>query len=103
MSEPVITVLTKSEYHEKQRQKALQLAPPNEITEDHFRALLMPVPISVLRLAAIRWTAPRGRSQAAVIDGIVAGLQNPHTNKQGDTYRVALGHIHATQAAKKRD
>ena len=98
-----MTVMSQIEYQEWQRQEAFRLAPPDEITEDRFRALLMLVPISALRLAAIRWTAPRGRSQVAVIDGIVAGLQNPHTNKQGDTYRVALGHIHATQAAKKRD
>ena len=102
MSEQAITIMTRNEYYEKQRQEALRLAPPDEITEDRFRASLMLVPISVLRLAAIRWSAPRGRSHVAVIDGIVAGLQNPNTN-YGDTYRVALGHIRATQAAKKRD
>ena len=102
MSEQAITIMTRNEYYEKQRQEALRLAPPDEITEVYFRASLMLVPISALRLAALRWSAPRGRSQAAVIDGIVAGLQNPNTN-YGDTYRVALGHIRATQAAKKRD
>ena len=94
--------MTDNEYKKQQRQEALRLAPPDEITEDYFRASLMLVPISVLRLAAIRWSAPRGRSHVAVIDGIVAGLLNSNTN-QGDTYRVALGHIRATQAAKKRD
>ena len=100
MSEQAITIMTRNEYYEKQRQEALRLAPPDEITEVHFRASLVLVPVSVLRLAAIRWSAPRGRSHVAVIDGIVAGLQNPNTN-QGDTYRVALGHIRATQSAKR--
>ena len=32
--------MTRNEYYEKQRQEALRLAPPDEITEVHFRACL---------------------------------------------------------------
>lgn len=92
---------TKDQFREKEREKALELAPANEITENEFRERIQEAPILALRLAATWWSAPRGRSRAAVIDGIVAALQNPHTN-QGDSYRVALGHIRACELQIRR-
>lgn len=86
--------MTQSEYRERQRQEALQFAPAREIDEHQFRALLVDTPIVILRRAGLRWSAARARSHEGVIDAIVAALQNPQVN-QGDTYRIALGHIYA--------
>lgn len=82
------------DYYERQRQAALTLAPAEEIDEAQLRAALADVPVRQLRLAAIRWSAPRGRSREQVIDGIMAALHNPHTNR-GDSLRIALGHVRA--------
>jgi hypothetical protein len=90
---------TQPEFLERERQRALQCAPSGEIDEAHLRAELATVPVAVLRRAAERWSAPRGRSRQQVIDGIVASLQNPHTN-QGDSFRIALGHVRACSAEK---
>jgi hypothetical protein len=89
-------VVIPEDYYQRQRQDALRLAPAAEIGEDQLRALLAAASVAALRLAAIRWSAPRGRSREQIIDGIVAGLQNPHTN-QGDSFRLALGHIRACE------
>ena len=84
------------DYFQRQRQKALELAPAEEINTDQLRALLATASIAALRLAAIRWSAPRGRTREQVIDGIVAALHNPHINR-GDSFRIALGHIRACE------
>ena len=89
------------DYYERQRQAALKLAPAEEIDEAQLRAMLADVPLRHLRRTAIRWSAPRGRSREQIIDGIVAALHNPHTNR-GDSYRIALGHIRACERQTKR-
>jgi hypothetical protein len=88
-------------YHQRQRDEALGHAPLHELSEAAFRAELATVPLAALRQAAIRWSAPRGRSREQVIDGIVAALHNPHTN-QGDDFRIALGHVRACQLQTRR-
>lgn len=84
-------------YHStRERVRALEAAPLRELTEDQFRQELADLPVKVLRQAAVRWSAPRGRTKEAVVDGIVEALKNPHIN-QGDSYRVALGHVLACE------
>lgn len=85
------------DHYQRQREAAIALAPAEEIDEAQLRAALADVPLSQLRLAGIRWSAPRGRSREQVVDGIVAGLHNPHTN-QGDDFRIALGHVRSCSA-----
>jgi hypothetical protein len=85
------------DYCERQRQAALKLAPAEEIDEAQLRAMLADVPLRQLRRAAIRWSAPRGRSREQIIDGIVTALQNPHINR-GDSFRIALGHVRTCSA-----
>jgi hypothetical protein len=94
-------VVTPEDYYERQRQEALKLAPASEINEDQLRALLTMASVAALRTAAVRWSAPRGRSRDAVIDGIVTALHNPHINR-GDSFRLALGHIRACELQTRR-
>lgn len=88
---------THAESVERERQRALAFAPLEEIDEARLRAELAELPIAALRHASLRWSGPRGRSRQQVIDGILAGLSNPHTNR-GDSFRIALGHARACDA-----
>ena len=92
---------TQLEFHERERQEALRHAPYQELNQEQLREEMAAVPVAVLRQAALRWSAPRGRRREAVIDGIVAALHNPYTNR-GDSYRIALGHIRACQLPSRR-
>jgi hypothetical protein len=94
-------VVTPEDFYERQQQAALKLTPASEINEDQLRALLTMASVAALRLAAVRWSAPRGRSREQVIDGIVAALHNPHINR-GDDFRIALGHVRACQLQTRR-
>jgi hypothetical protein len=93
--------VTPEDFYERQRQEALKLAPASEINEDQLRALLTMASVAALRLAAVRWSAPRGRSREQIIDGIVAALHNPHINR-GDDFRIAMGHVRACGLQTRR-
>jgi len=93
--------MTADQFRAQERQRALDHAPFQELNEAQFRRLLSSVAIPALRQAGIRWSADRGRSRATIIDGIVQALQNPNVN-QGDSFRLALGHVRACEIQIKR-
>lgn len=87
---------TEKQWQQRQRQQAEALAPAGPVSEVEFRRALRANPLSVVRLAAIRYSGARGHSYALVIDRFVEVLQNPYVN-HGDDYRIALGHVEATR------
>ncbi len=93
--------MTHLNYRALESQRALEHAPVQELTESQFRTELAALPLAGLRLAAVRWSAPRGRTREQVINGIVAALHNPHLN-QGDSFRLALGHVRSCCASTVR-
>lgn len=89
--------MTADEYRQIERARASEFAPPEDISQQEFvyRASFYPLP--VLRLAAMRYISARGRSYSQVLATLVERLNNPHANRDSDTYAVALGHIEATR------
>lgn len=87
---------TNTPFDQRQREVALEFAPPEEISEKEFvyRASFYALP--TIRLASMRYGAARGRTYGQVMARFVEHLRNPHLNR-GDDFRVALGHIEATR------
>lgn len=84
-------------YYARQREKALELAPPDPIDKAEFIRRAERYPLPVLRQAAIsRYSSARGRTYEQVLARLAEHLSNPHINR-GDDYRLALGHIEATR------
>jgi hypothetical protein len=88
--------MTADQYADKQAGEARVYAPAEEIDEAEFRYSLSFYPLDVIRQAAVRYSAPRGRSRGKAIGSFVDAIANPHLN-HGESFRLALGHVEATR------